>query len=163
MKGVYKRMKKFLIITLILVSVLILASCERGHIFSEVSITSSSGAGTKYITVEILHDDAIKSDGELVEDNFSKHLPKGSQGIVDKLNEVKPLDDIVVTVETDDDFQADYITISYSFDSIEEYNEKTRAMAQAADLDIEDATFTSNGNEYTFSEKFSNLENSIEW
>lgn len=159
-----QNIKKLILTFLLLSAVLFLVSCSEGLIDADINITSKNGAGTKTIILEILHDDAIASNGELVENNFSKHLPNGSEAIVDKLKEVSPLEDLQISLIKDRAARADYISLTYSFSSLEDYNKKTRTMAQEVGLDIKNAKITRGKyGEVIFTELSSNLQNSIEW
>ncbi len=160
--------KKVLLVVLMMITMLVLAACNEGMIYSDLKITDTDGAGTKTIKVKILHDDAICEAGENkgtlpVGNNFALHLPKGTDPIVEKLELEKPLDDLTIVKTVDKDAKCDWITISYSFKDINEYNQKTKIMAQAFGRQIEDATIVVDGNNLTFAEHKDNLKKSIDW
>ena len=142
-----------------LVLVLGLAACQEGIINSELEITDTNGGGTKTISVHIYKTGALNTSGDTIQKNDA-HLPNGSQGIVDKLKAEIALEDAVVEIIESTD-QYDVVGIIYTWNNIDEYNEKTKTLAKGEETFP--ATIEVNGDEVTFTENPLNFERSIKW
>lgn len=155
-------MKKFLLVLTTFVLLILLAGCHVGEVTSNIEITNTAGAGTKTINLKLVYDNGFKRNGDPVEDN-SKYLIGGTEGVLNTLKKNCALEDATFEItERNKEEDYDVITITYSFDSIDEYNEKTKIFADGH-AEIEPATLTVDGDKVTFSEAGANLKNSILW
>lgn len=155
-------MKKLAILAVLLIPLLLLSACHEGMINSSVSITSKDGAGTKTIYVDILKDEAPipgNKDGATVGNN-SKFLLGGGNALKSKLEAICKLDGVTITNE--DKGQFERVTLSYSFNSIADYNAKMKKLADGKGT-ITDAVLTVDGDSVTFTEPASNAYNSVLW
>lgn len=159
-------MKKFFMaVTLTLAFGLVLAftGCWAGMVTSEV-VFYQDGSGQKTIAVEILGDEsplpgAAEGDSSTVGNN-SLYLLLSGDALKAKIEEYCPLEDAEIEVEENGNDQL--VTLTYSFSSVAEYNEKTKTLAGKYAAEIVDATFVDNGDgTFTFSEATDNTNNSI--
>lgn len=161
--------KKALLATAALSATLIavvLAGCNAGVVTSDLTMYKD-GSGVKTITVEVLGDNSTMpdTDGWLVGNNSAYMLVWGNE-LAEKVKSYSALEDLNVTAtERGEDT---VLTISYSFDSIADYNEKTKILAADDASLIQDATFTESGTDaegntlYTLREYTQNTKNSID-
>lgn len=158
-------MKRILLLVIFPAMMLLLTACFEGVVNSDLTITNTDGAGTRTLSVKIYKDGVPKPDysGELVSGMVGEdgHLPNGTEAVKNKLIEVCNLDDAEIELVTDDSLDYDLITITYSFDDIADYNNKTRILADGAP--IVDAELTLMDNELVFMEPTGNFKNTIQW
>lgn len=161
-------MKKnlFVAIALCIVFLMVLSGCQAGLVDSNVTI-NADGSGVKTITIDVYPDDAILAgkteggEGNTVGNN-SKYLLVTGDALANKIKSYSALSDLEVTVTTREDGHS-IVTVSYEFDSIDDYNAKTKTLAKDNSALIEDATFTDNGDgTYTYKENTENTKNAID-
>lgn len=128
-----KPIKNLVLLLAVLAVAFLLAGCEKADVTSTLVITNDAGAGHKTITF------AIPADRETVVDtgtnngveyhiyNNSTYFPKGYEAFCDWI--LARLPDKGYTYEIrEEDASFVYIDVKYSFDSFEEYAQKTRAL-----------------------------------
>jgi hypothetical protein len=118
-------MKKFSSLVMTLVTVLLLAGCWNSEISSDMSITSTEGAGSKTVYLTILKDGQPKPDDETQVVENLPYLPAGYEGLKTYAAENAPEGFEVKVNETDTNL---VFSITYSFDSIKEYNDLTKKL-----------------------------------
>ena len=92
--------------------------------------------------------------------NNSKFLLIGGDELATKIKSYSALEDVEVTADVNGEDTV--ITLTYEFDSIDDYNAKTKTLAKDRAEDIVDATFTDNGDgTYTLREWADNAENTV--
>ncbi len=160
-------MKKKLLAIVAMATILVMAltGCQAALVSSNVEV-NKDGSGTKTITAVILGDNSIIPGTEEKEQpstvgNNSKYLLIYGDELAAKVKSYCALSDVEVTAtEKDGDTT---ITITYSFTSMDDYNQKTKTLAKDEASKIEDATFTDNGDgTYTFKEKSENTQNTVD-
>jgi len=135
-KGEKKMKKKILLIFLASVFVIFtLAGCEMAEIHSELTILSTDGSGTRVIRINIPRDEVMdprKSDpeSEFYGDANSFHFPQGFAPVLTWANNQVPAG---VTVEFSEDAEYYIYTITITFSSIEDYNNKVEALIDPGD------------------------------
>lgn len=161
-------MKKnlFVAIALCVVFLMVLSGCQAGLVDSNVTI-NADGSGVKTITIDVYPDDAILAgkteggEGNTVGNN-SKYLLVTGDALANKIKSYSALSDLEVTVTTREDGHS-IVTVSYEFDSIDDYNTKTKTLAKDNAELIEAATFTDNGDgTFTYKENTENTKNAID-
>lgn len=146
---------------------LVLTGCQAGLVTSDLAM-NEDGSGTKTITCEILSDTSlIPGTPDSTVGNNSAYLLVYGDELEAKVKSYSALEDIEVNATLND--QGDTIlTLSYSFSSIEEYNQKTKTLAKDEASLIQDATFTESGTDesgnklYTLREYTDNTKNSVD-
>lgn len=113
--------KKVLAILLVLSLVVALASCTLARTTTSVEILTKDGGGNKTIVVSI---PKYKDDGNF-DDEQEKFFPQGFEPVKEFIQETLG-DDYEVTFEEKED-SWDYV-VKFSFDNIDDYNAKMRAM-----------------------------------
>lgn len=165
-------MKKiFALIATLLMVTMLLTGCWKGTVKSDMGITKN-GEGQKTITVEILKDHMPKPDGKGNVDDNSQFFKGGFEALNKWVKANAPAGyDVNVT----DDKDKYIYTISYSFKTIDEYNEKTKKLigdAKYKELSLSPATLTEEeaknsegkkGSKLTFKESKDVLYASVAW
>lgn len=160
-------MKKKLLAIVAMATILVMAltGCQAALVSSNVEV-NKDGSGTKTITAVILGDNSIIPGTEEKEQpstvgNNSKYLLIYGDELAAKVKSYCALSDVEITAtEKDGDTT---ITITYSFTSMDDYNQKTKTLAKDEASKIEDATFTDNGDgTYTFKENSENTMNTVD-
>lgn len=145
--------------------VLALAGCQAGMVNSNLTMYDD-GSGTKTFTVTILDDSSIipgteENDNPSQVGNNTPYLLVWGDELATKVKSYSALED--VDVKTEKQGKDTVLTFSYSFNSIAEYNSKTKTLAKNKSSEIMDATYTANGNgTYTLREYVDNTPISIE-
>ncbi len=145
--------------------VLALAGCQAGMVNSNLTMYDD-GSGTKTFTVTILDDSSIipgteENDNPSQVGNNTPYLLVWGDELATKVKSYSALED--VEVKTEKQGKDTVLTFSYSFNSIAEYNSKTKTLAKNKSSEIMDATYTANGNgTYTLREYVDNTPISIE-
>ena len=161
-------MKKLCWVLVIALMILTFASCDAGRVRSSMEITSIEGAGTKTIICHVLNDDTEIPEypGSQVGNN-SPYFPNGMEAARELL-QANIADGF--TVEMTEESDRYIFTITYSFENIDDYNEKTKMLIGESVWDeneITDSTLTVNeqagGYEVTFSEDPNILVYSVRW
>ena|GEM_PF-1546133 len=146
-----KRIFSIILCVVCVAGLLALSGCHEAMVSSELKITSREGAGTKTIIVDILDDAANIPVGQFVESevgNNSKFILKTGDALVTFLKSKVKLAGCEIKSEKLSDRER--ITLSYSFTSIDDYNAKTKQLADGATLSA--ATLTVSGDNVTFKE-----------
>jgi hypothetical protein len=161
-------MKKFCWVLVLALIIFTFASCDAGRVRSSIEITSINGAGTKTIICHVLKDDAEIPEypGSQVGNN-SPYFPNGMEAARDLLQNSIAEGFTVDMTEEDDRY---IFTITYSFESIDDYNAKTKMLIGQSVWDenaISDSTLTvssqSGGSDVTFTEDPDVLVYSVRW
>lgn len=159
-------MKKKLLALIPLAGIMIaaLTGCQAGLVNTDLTMYSD-GSGTTTIAVEVLGDNSVIPGTENNESpstvgNNSKFLLIGGDELAAKIKSYSALEDVEVTADVNGEDTV--ITLTYEFDSIDDYNAKTKTLAKDRAEDIVDATFTDNGDgTYTLREWADNAENTV--
>ncbi len=127
-------MKKKLLLMLATVAlVLVITGCEKADVTSVLTVTDLSGKGEKIITFAIPADrdtEVVSGTNNGVEYhiyNNSTYFPKGYKAFCDFVMSKLPDKGYTYRVREDNASYV-YIDLSYSFDSFDEYVEKTKAL-----------------------------------
>ena len=158
--------KKFLVsLALCLILVLVLCGCQSALVSSNVTICSD-GSGVKTITAVIYSDDAILAGQENAAEpglvgNNSKFLLVSGDDLINKLKSYSALKDLEIT--TADDNGNTVVTITYAFDSIDDYVAKTKLLAGDDADSIEAPTFEEQADgTFVYRENTQNTQNSLD-
>ena len=132
--------KKLLALCLALATIVIMASCARAEVTTNLTIKSMEGAGTKTISFKI-HKDAdtvieetTNEDGTVQRSytiyNNSTYFPKGYAAFMDWYIGTLPAEDKFY-YEIDEASDPDYLFINFKYDftTYEDYAKKTRHLA----------------------------------
>lgn len=160
-------MKKrlFAILAICVAFVLMMTGCQAALISSNV-LVNADGSGTKTITAVIYGDDSILAGEENAAEpgtvgNNSKYLLVSGDDLIAKIKSYSALDSLEVTAVPDG--LNTIVTVSYSFDSIEDYTAKTKTLAKDNADSIEAPTFTQNADgSYTYKENTENTQLSLD-
>jgi len=170
--------KKFLFLLLAFVGLLTLTGCWPGEIAVETEFDNLKGAGTRTIVLDVMDDtlsetlipnpddpDGVKDKGAVIND---KHIVGGIAEIQSWLEENAPEFITVETMRTEGYHR--YFTLTYSFDSFEEFMEKYEDMVNLSTTmswedfdDTEKPSWTVTGNKVVFKESKVIFEASIDW
>lgn len=152
-------------LALCLILVLVLCGCQAALVSSNVTI-QADGSGVKTITAVIYSDDAILAGQENAEEpglvgNNSKFLLVSGDDLVNKLKSYSGLQDLEIT--TADDNGNTVVTITYAFDSIDDYVAKTKLLAGDDADSIEAPTFEEQADgTFVYRENTQNTQNSLD-
>lgn len=161
-------MKKKLIVALVLclMLTLVFTACQSAMLDSNVTIYAD-GSGVKTIRVMIYGDNTILAGQEnnaepgLVGNN-SKYLLVTGNALAAKVASYSALEGIDVTVVEEENGNS-VLTLSYTFTSIEDYYNKTKTLAKDNAENIEQPTFTDNGDgTFTFKENTENTRYAVD-
>lgn len=161
-------MKKKLTLALVLclVLTLIFTGCQSAMLDSNVTIYAD-GSGVKTIRMMIYGDNTILAGQEnspepgLVGNN-SKYLLVTGDALAAKVASYSALEGIDVTVVEEENGNS-VLTLSYTFTSIEDYYSKTKTLAKDNAENIEQPTFTDNGDgTFTFKENTENTRYAVD-
>ena len=147
-----KRFKWTALIAVALVAAMFLSACEISHVYSYLTITSVEGAGTSEIVVSVRKPGTIQDDGAVCDNDL--FLPNGIEGLFEGIKNATNLPDAEFTLD-DPGGEVWFITISFSFDNIHEYNEKMKNLVD--DIFIVDATLEVDGDNVIFRENSLNF------
>ena len=154
-----------LLAALMMLAMLTLTACQSALVTSNVNL-NKDGSGVKIISIVIYADENILAGEESIEEpgtvgNNSKYLLVSGEELVAKIRSYAALD-MDVTATTAEDGKTT-VTLSYAFDSIEDYTAKTKTLAKDNASKIEAPTFTKNEDgTFTYKENTENTQNSID-
>lgn len=157
--------KLFAAMALCLVLMLVFCGCQAALVSSNVTV-NADGSGVKTITAVIYGDETILAGEENVAEpstvgNNSKYLLVSGDALVAKLKSYSGLEDVEIT--TTEENGNTTVTVTYTFDSIDDYAAKTKLLAGDDADHIEAPTFTENGDgTYTYKENTENTKYSLD-
>ena len=152
-------------LALCLILALALCGCQAALVTSNVTV-QADGSGVKTITAVIYSDDAILAGQEEAAEpglvgNNSKFLLVSGDDLVNKLKSYSDLKDLEIT--TADDNGNTVVTVTYAFDSIDDYVAKTKLLAKDDADSIEAPTFEEQADgTFVYRENTQNTQNSLD-
>lgn len=150
--------KKLLSLALLLALALMLAACSEGAVFGKTVIFDDQ-SGKKTVTVRVWGDQEALDGRDYTPGNNTAFMLSQGEDLIAKLEEFCELKEDVtfyfIPGETNKD--SSYITMTFSFSDIADYNAKGRTIAGKNAEQWTDAVLTKNGDELTFTESAQNL------
>lgn len=169
MKKNHGKRRAFYKALLVSLTFLFLTGCFEGVVTHKMSITDETGAGSRSLSIKVYRNGALSPDnsGDRVSD-MNTFLPGGGEAAYSAVEAAKPADwDWLqlewVTAESEGRDDYDTIKTSFNFDSLEDYNAKGQAIAEAGGKAFQDALLYKEGNELIYREATANLRSEIEW